>query len=127
MADSNSFTSHFIELRSRLIKSIIFIFVIFVVSTVLYPIVIKLFLPEMAVFVHYNVFWMLLFGVSLFSGIVSVFGILMYTGNIRAHLYRAFFTLFINLIGNVVLIPIIGRLILSIAFFNSFASTSYGN
>ena len=28
----NSFTSHFVELRSRLIKSIIFIFVIFVIS-----------------------------------------------------------------------------------------------
>ena len=32
MTDNNSFTSHFIELRSRLIKSIIFIFVIFVIS-----------------------------------------------------------------------------------------------
>jgi len=32
MTNSNSFTSHFIELRSRLIKSIIFILVIFVVS-----------------------------------------------------------------------------------------------
>ena len=32
MSDKNSFTSHFIELRSRLIKSIIFIFVIFVIS-----------------------------------------------------------------------------------------------
>ena len=32
MSDKNSFTSHFIELRSRLIKSIIFIFVIFVLS-----------------------------------------------------------------------------------------------
>ena len=32
MSDNNSFTSHFIELRSRLIKSIIFIFVIFVIS-----------------------------------------------------------------------------------------------
>ena len=32
MSDSNSFTSHFIELRSRLIKSIVFIFIIFVIS-----------------------------------------------------------------------------------------------
>ena len=32
MSDNNSFTSHFIELRSRLIKSIIFIFIIFVIS-----------------------------------------------------------------------------------------------
>ena len=32
MSDNNSFTSHFVELRSRLIKSIIFIFVIFVLS-----------------------------------------------------------------------------------------------
>ena len=32
MSDNNSFASHFIELRSRLIKSIIFIFVIFVIS-----------------------------------------------------------------------------------------------
>ena len=32
MNDNNSFTSHFIELRSRLIKSIIFIFIIFVLS-----------------------------------------------------------------------------------------------
>ena len=32
MSDNNSFTSHFIELRSRLIKSIIFILIIFVVS-----------------------------------------------------------------------------------------------
>ena len=29
---SNSFTSHFIELRSRLIKSIIFILLIFIIS-----------------------------------------------------------------------------------------------
>ena len=29
---ANSFTSHFVELRSRLIKSIIFILVIFVIS-----------------------------------------------------------------------------------------------
>ena len=32
MSDNNSFTSHFIELRSRLIKSIVFIFVIFIIS-----------------------------------------------------------------------------------------------
>ncbi len=32
MADSNSFTSHFIELRSRLLNSLIFIFIIFVIS-----------------------------------------------------------------------------------------------
>ena len=32
MSDKNSFTSHFVELRSRLIKSLVFIFVIFVVS-----------------------------------------------------------------------------------------------
>ena len=32
MTNPNSFTSHFIELRSRLIKSIIFIFIIFVIS-----------------------------------------------------------------------------------------------
>ena len=32
MTNINSFTSHFVELRSRLLKSIIFIFVIFVVS-----------------------------------------------------------------------------------------------
>ena len=32
MSDKNSFTSHFVELRSRLIKSLIFILVIFVVS-----------------------------------------------------------------------------------------------
>ena len=32
MSDNNSFTSHFIELRSRLIKSIIFILIIFVIS-----------------------------------------------------------------------------------------------
>ena len=32
MSDKNSFTSHFVELRSRLIKSIIFIIVIFVIS-----------------------------------------------------------------------------------------------
>ena len=32
MSDNNSFASHFIELRSRLIKSLIFIFVIFVIS-----------------------------------------------------------------------------------------------
>ena len=32
MSDNNSFTSHFVELRSRLIKSIVFILVIFVIS-----------------------------------------------------------------------------------------------
>ncbi len=32
MAENNSFTSHFIELRSRLIKSIIFIILIFIIS-----------------------------------------------------------------------------------------------
>ena len=32
MTDSNSFTSHFIELRSRLLNSIIFIFVAFIIS-----------------------------------------------------------------------------------------------
>ena len=32
MADSNSFTSHFIELRARLLNSLIFIFIIFIVS-----------------------------------------------------------------------------------------------
>ena len=32
MADGNSFTSHFIELRSRLLNSLIFIFIVFVIS-----------------------------------------------------------------------------------------------
>ena len=32
MADSNSFTSHFVELRARILHSLIFIFVIFVIS-----------------------------------------------------------------------------------------------
>ena len=32
MADSNSFTSHFIELRSRLLNSLIFIFIAFIIS-----------------------------------------------------------------------------------------------
>ena len=32
MADSNSFTSHFIELRSRLLNSLIFIFITFIIS-----------------------------------------------------------------------------------------------
>ena len=32
MTNKNSFTSHFIELRSRLIKSIIFILLIFIIS-----------------------------------------------------------------------------------------------
>ena len=31
MSDNNSFTSHFIELRSRLIKSMIFILIIFII------------------------------------------------------------------------------------------------
>ena len=34
MADNNSFTSHFTELRSRLLNSLIFIFVIFIISYV---------------------------------------------------------------------------------------------
>ena len=34
MADNNSFTSHFIELRSRLLNTLIFIFVIFIISYV---------------------------------------------------------------------------------------------
>ena len=34
MANNNSFTSHFIELRSRLLNSLIFIFVIFIISYV---------------------------------------------------------------------------------------------
>ena len=32
MSDSNSFTSHFVELRSRLLNSLIFIFIVFVIS-----------------------------------------------------------------------------------------------
>tara|TARA_B100000242_G_C43048538_1_gene489598 strand:- start:775 stop:1542 length:768 start_codon:yes stop_codon:yes gene_type:complete len=32
MADTNSFTSHFIELRSRLLNSLIFIFIVFIIS-----------------------------------------------------------------------------------------------
>jgi len=32
MSEKNSFTSHFIELRSRLIKTILFIFIIFIIS-----------------------------------------------------------------------------------------------
>ena len=32
MGDSNSFTSHFIELRSRLLNSLIFIFLVFIIS-----------------------------------------------------------------------------------------------
>ena len=32
MSDNNSFTSHFIELRSRLLKSIILIFALFIAS-----------------------------------------------------------------------------------------------
>ncbi len=34
MADNNSFTSHFVELRNRLLNSLIFIFIIFVISYV---------------------------------------------------------------------------------------------
>ena len=30
MADSNSFTSHFVELRTRLLQSLIFIFIVFI-------------------------------------------------------------------------------------------------
>ena len=32
MSDSNSFTSHFVELRSRLLNSLIFIFITFIIS-----------------------------------------------------------------------------------------------
>ena len=32
MTDNNSFTSHFVELRSRLIKSLLFILVVFIAS-----------------------------------------------------------------------------------------------
>ena len=32
MAESNSFTSHFVELRTRLLNSLIFIFVVFIIS-----------------------------------------------------------------------------------------------
>ena len=32
MTNSNSFTSHFVELRSRLLRSIIFVFIIFIIS-----------------------------------------------------------------------------------------------
>ena len=32
MADKNSFTSHFIELRSRILNSLIFIFITFIIS-----------------------------------------------------------------------------------------------
>ena len=32
MSDTNSFTSHFVELRSRLLNSLIFIFIVFVIS-----------------------------------------------------------------------------------------------
>ena len=32
MADGNSFTSHFVELRSRLLNSLIFIFIVFIIS-----------------------------------------------------------------------------------------------
>ena len=32
MSENNSFTSHFTELRTRLIKTILFIFIIFIIS-----------------------------------------------------------------------------------------------
>ena len=32
MAESNSFTSHFVELRNRLLNSLIFIFIVFIIS-----------------------------------------------------------------------------------------------
>ena len=32
MAEGNSFTSHFVELRNRLLNSLIFIFIVFVIS-----------------------------------------------------------------------------------------------
>ena len=32
MAEGNSFTSHFVELRSRLLNSLIFIFIVFIIS-----------------------------------------------------------------------------------------------
>ena len=32
MADNNSFTSHFVELRTRLLNSLIFIFIVFIIS-----------------------------------------------------------------------------------------------
>ena len=32
MADNNSFTSHFVELRNRLLNSLIFIFIVFIIS-----------------------------------------------------------------------------------------------
>mgnify|MGYP003307756397 CR=1 FL=1 len=32
MAENNSFTSHFVELRERLLQSLIFIFIIFIIS-----------------------------------------------------------------------------------------------
>ena len=32
MAESNSFASHFVELRSRLLNSLIFIFIVFIIS-----------------------------------------------------------------------------------------------
>ena len=32
MAENNSFTSHFVELRSRLLNSLIFIFIVFIIS-----------------------------------------------------------------------------------------------
>ena len=32
MAENNSFTSHFVELRTRLLHSLIFIFIVFIIS-----------------------------------------------------------------------------------------------
>ena len=32
MSENNSFTSHFIELRSRIIKTLLFILIIFIIS-----------------------------------------------------------------------------------------------
>ena len=32
MADNNSFTSHFVELRERLLQCLIFIFIVFIIS-----------------------------------------------------------------------------------------------
>ena len=44
MTNDNSFTSHFIELRSRLLNSLIFIFIIFIISYILQ--IIYMFLVE---------------------------------------------------------------------------------
>ena len=32
MAENNSFTSHFVELRTRLLHSLVFIFIVFIIS-----------------------------------------------------------------------------------------------